>query len=124
MPRKKRNLEKIESVANASTTDGPRWERGEAAAYLRELIARAERGELPRVNPASGEEKSEARREFEGMIAKIANRICHRAETEEANGTAQRAHTEVNQTGADDEPTDELLARLLRKTNLVSDKVH
>jgi len=121
MPSRKRNLEKVERVANASTTDEPRWERGEVAAFLRELLAKAERGELPCVKPTPNEAKSEERLEFEGLVAKVANRIHHAPKPPAAGGISQSANDEAT---PDDEPPKELLAKLLRKVGLASDKVH
>jgi hypothetical protein len=115
MPSRKRNLEKVERVAN-STHAARSESHGEAANYLRELIAKAERGELPKVKPATEEKRSETWLESE--VVKIANRLQHRVQTEGANSMV-RAVTVANQTGADTEPTDALLARILRKTNKV-----
>lgn len=128
MTSRKRNLDKVERIANASTMDAPRWERGEVAAHLRELLAKAERGEIPRATPTPDEAKSEGRREFEELVARVANRIRYRVEGNggEATGTQRPDHAqdEARTTGADDEPPEELLAKLLKKVGLASDKVH
>ena len=85
---------------------------------------KAERGELPRVQRTPGKAKSEARLEFEGLVAKVANRL--RPNGAEATGKERpvRAHDEANPTSADDESPELLLAKLLRKVHLASDKVH
>ena len=120
MPSRKRNLEKVEQrVANAP--DAPDEPHGAAADYLRDLIAKAERGEL-KGKPATDEKRSKTWLEAE--VEKVANRLTHRAQSEGANRTVRRERTqpEANQTGADDELPEELLSKLLRK--LASDKVH
>jgi hypothetical protein len=124
MQSRKRNLEKVERVANSHTNDAPTEPRGYAAKYLRDLITKAERGELSKVKTATEEKRSKTWLEVE--VENVAKRISHRAQNEGARGMMrdQRAQDEAKSTGADDELPEELLARLLGKTGLVSDKVH
>ena len=126
MPSRKRNLEKVEQrVANAPAMDTHAEARGEAAKYLRDLIAKAERGELKgelKGKPATEEKRPETWLEAE--VKTIAERLRHRARSEGARPMVRQAHADAKATGADDEPTDKILARLLRKAGLASDKVH
>jgi hypothetical protein len=121
MQSRKRNLEKIERIAGAPDTDAPTEERGAAAKYLRDLIGKAERGELPKVKPATEEKRSETWLELE--VARIANRLHRQAQNEGANVMVRQGRTqdESHSTGADNELPEELLLRLSR---LVSLKVH
>lgn len=122
MASRKRNLEKVERISKAPTMDAPAEPRGHAAKYLRDLIAKAERGEL-KMKPATDEKRS--RTWLEAEVEKVANRLNHRAQSEGASGTRHDPGGEraaANHTGADEEPPEELLSKLLRK--LVSDKVH
>ena len=113
MANRNRNLERVERVAKAPAMDAPTEGRGEAAAYIRELIARANRGELSKGKPATDEKRSKTWLELE--VAKVAHRLNHRAHIEGAKPMVRHAHTEreANPTGADGEPLNELLARLL-----------
>jgi hypothetical protein len=122
MQSRKRNLEKIERVANLQTNDAPTEPRGYAVKYLRDLIAKAERGELPKVKPATEEKRSETWLEME--VARIAKIIHATGARGEGASVTVRAQDEAKSTGADGELPEELLARLLGKTGLVSDKVH
>lgn len=115
----KRILEKLEAVARSSRETAPTEPRGEAAKYLRDLIAKAERGEL-KGKPATDEKKNGATW-LEVEVTKIANRLKRGAKATGAHDPV-RAHNETNPTGADDESPEELLTKLIRK--LASGKVH
>lgn len=120
----RRKLEKLESVARSSHEAPPTEPHGYAAKYLRDLIAKAECGELSKVKPATDEKKSEARLEIETMVAKVANRIRRAPKPPVATVQPGGAHGEAQPTGADNELPEELLARLLCKVGLTSNKVH
>jgi F0F1-type ATP synthase membrane subunit b/b' len=124
MQNRKRNLEKMERVANALPDNTPEEAHGEAAKYIRDLIAEAERekpkGE-PKVKPATDVKRAESWLESE--VKMIAARLKHHDRGRATDGATSSVRTDevTNQTGADDRPPEELLARL---TRLVSQKVH
>lgn len=117
---KKRSLERIESLVRASNDEPPQCERGEAAGYIRELIGKVNRSELPPIKRREDEPKSEARLELEAHIARLADRIRKRIEgvsnvtaakvRDESKNNKQNPHSQE-----DDEPPQEILRRLWRR---------
>lgn len=126
MPSKKRNLEKVEQVANASSLyEPPRLMSVEDMLHWYSLLdaALADRQANATHEPIPNKPRSAARIEFDEMIFRIADKIkdapplpvpplvlsCQAARSDV---TTSATVTEAN---ADDVPLHELLSRLMRK---------
>lgn len=123
----KKTVERLKSEKEeAEQEEAVTFERGELAAYVHELLGKAERGELPDVEITPEKEKSEARSELDAYVARIADRTLRykgnpkfapvkRSECADAN-------REEISAGEADEPPEALLELLMRKMD--SHRVH
>lgn len=101
MPTKKRNLEKVEAVANASSSHAPTPEEStEFVSYCQRLVLKREANPHTSGEPRpTNEPKSEARRELEAYIETVADRL---------RGARPRAALDVEHSARSDAEAKEL----------------